>query len=184
MRARSLVAIASMALPAVLSAQTPSSDSLFAHSPWGAEAAVGGTGAVSLLHGSPNGGAWVFSLAANVQHLDSKITPIFGTPQEAKATGGQVALQIGRRSYRGAGALRPFVGAGIAGTYGGLGATHMYGAGVYGELGASYFVVPHLSVGVAEMLNFNYSHAWADVTTNNSWILSLPAPTARVTIFF
>ena len=186
MQIRTMVAISLLAVPAVLRAQSSSTDTLFARSPWAAEAAVGGGSTVSLLHVAPGGGAWVLSLAGNVQHLRSSVDA-FGQTQTQTASGGQVALAIGRRQYRGVSALRPFVGAGVMGTYGGIGNAHTWGGGAYGELGAAYFVVPHVSVGVADMLRFNFtrqSFSGGAQQQLDTSMLALAAPTVRVTVFF
>ncbi len=185
MRIRSTILAATMSfIPLALHAQT--SDTLFARSPWGAEASLGNGNAVSLLRARPSGNALVLSLSANLQHFRDSYGSPTGTitVNNTAATG---TLQLGLRHYRGAAALRPYYGFGVSGTYGNLGPAHTLGAGAYGELGAAYFVVPHVSVGVAEALTFDYTRQWVgnpEVEGVKRWAVALENPAVRVTVFF
>ena len=186
MQIRPIVAAALLAAPAALQAQAAAPATLFARSPWAAEAGAGGGPSVSLLHVAPNGGAWVFSLVGSVQHISNSVDA-FGQTQTQTTTGGQVALLVGRRHYSRDASLRPFVGGGVMANYGGLGSNHVRGAGIYGELGASYFLAPHFSVGVSDMLQLTYNRQWygggAPQHLDTS-ALALGTPTVRVTVFF
>lgn len=183
---RSIVAVSLLATPALLSAQSASQDTLFARSPWGAEAAVGANSALSLLKLSPGGGAWVFSASGTVQRATAGAT-ILGVSQSQTFTGGSISLGIGRRQYRGTSPLRPYVGAGVVGTFAGISNSHTIGAGGYGEIGAAYFLAPRFSVGLGGALTVSYSRerfGGSDGPTTKAWFVTAPAPTVRAAVFF
>jgi hypothetical protein len=186
MQIRLVVSAALLAAPAVSQAQSMSPDTLFARAPWGAEAAVGGSGALSFLKLSPGGGAWLVSVSGTVQHVSNSSS--FGSTTNSQSTeGGAVTLGIGRRQYRGAGALRPFVGGGLLGSFSGFGADHTVGVGGYLEMGASYFLTPRFSVGMGGALMVNHvrdRYTGPGSSTTESWIASVPAPTVRAAVFF
>lgn len=75
------------------------------------------------------------------------ITPLGAT---FEGSFGKVTGRVGLRSYRESRTerLRPVIGAGVRGSYGKSTTDfRSWSTGVYGELGAVYFVAPHLSLG-------------------------------------
>lgn len=186
MRARTIVAIAMLAAPAASRAQSASPDTLFARSPWGAEAAVGANSALSFLKLSPSGGAWLFSVMGTFEHFSTSAS-IFGAPTNSGANGGSVSVGLGRRQYHGTSPLRPYLGAGVIGTLAGVSDSHSYGVGGYGEFGAAYFLAPRFSVGLGGALTVGYTHNRVGASsgpTSNTWIVTAPAPTVRAAVFF
>ena len=186
MQIRTMVAIALLAAPTALHAQAAPTDTLFARSPWAAEAAVGANSALSFMKLSPGGGAWLLSVSGSVQHAASKAT-ILGVTSSGSVTGGSVSVGIGRRQYRGTSPLRPYTGVGLVGTYAGISDSHSYGLGGYVELGAAYFLAPRFSIGLGGALTVNYAHDWfrgSSGPSTNAWFVTAPAPTVRAAVFF
>lgn len=179
-----LAAVLVLSLPAAVHAQTSTPDTLFARSPWGAEASIANGVGASLMHVRPSGTAWLVSLTANGSTNRVEIGPPLSESQ--KFTSATAALSFGLRHYRGHGAVRPYLEGGLFGDYGWAVAQHRIGGGVYGEIGAAYFVAPHVTLGVAQVLNLGYSRMWGGdpETRVKSWNATLPNPALRLAVFF
>ena len=156
MHTRHLVATLSLLItPAVTLAQT-ASDSTPRPGAWAAEVFVrdGGTGG-SLLRFLSSRNALVMGLDANVMNVD---TDGPGT-SSVEGTTSNFGLRLGMRTYRQSGTeqLRPVFGFGARGGYsdGGSGFTS-WTAGAYGELGAVYFLTPHVSLGATGELEASF----------------------------
>ena len=149
---RSLVALLfTCAIPALASAQVEGTTSPTFHpGQWAAQFAVGGgfSGLGAMRFSTPTK-AWTFMAIVNGTFSHVTSTGEEGTFQN-------LSLRVGRRSFRpGTGRIRPFAELGGSGS---LGRNHLsgagpattnlvYGAGVYGKLGATIFFAPELSLG-------------------------------------
>ncbi len=141
--------------PALVHAQHASPDSMPHAGTWGAEGFVGtsGSGASILRFRSPNV-AFLFGADISYSHLgDSE-----GTIPLLSGTNANVGARFGVRNYRGSGAdrLRPVVGAGLRTSYAEAVNSKVWSGGAYGELGAMYFLTPHISLGGTGELQASY----------------------------
>ena len=125
---------------------------------WAAEASYGGGGAASLLYISSPRAAWLLRATFSVgsQTLDE---PQFagGVTTTTRTTSAlrNFSLAAGRRWWSGepSARLRPFTGLGLTGRYSAASDARETDVGAYGELGASYFFSPHVSLGAAGELD-------------------------------
>jgi hypothetical protein len=123
---------------------------------WAAEVALGGSTGASLLHFVSRRTALLAGAEFALGHNESK-SEIEGTTSESSFS--NVTGRLGLRSYRDSGTerLRPVLGMGVRGSYAKLSTdVHSWNAGIYGELGAVYFVAPHLSLGGTGELQATY----------------------------
>ena len=157
MHTRHLATALSLFIPAVVTAQT-ASDSTPRPGSWGAEVVVrDGSAGASLLRFQSSRTALVLGLDFSVVNID---TDVGGSPlATADGTSSNVAVRLGMRSYRQSSAekLRPVIGFGTRGSYGKSETNFStWTAGIYGELGAVYFLTPHVSLGGTGELQANY----------------------------
>jgi hypothetical protein len=156
MRTRLAAALALFLSPVIAAAQT-ASDSTPRPGSWGAEVFIrdGGTGA-SLLRFGSSSRALVLGAEFNFQNTDTEVGTV-GAGSDGSSS--NLALRLGMRSYRQSSTeqLRPVIGFGARGAYGnGPSDFTNWSAGVYGELGAVYFLTPHVSLGGTGEINASY----------------------------
>lgn len=158
MRALPLVVLSSLlAAPAIASAQRTSSDSLPHAGTWGAEVFLnsGGSGA-NLLRFQSSRMALVLGADFNVSHIENDDDSQSGF---AEGTTSNVGARLGLRTYRESSSerLRPIVGFGARTAFGkGPQSFSAWSAGAYAELGATYFLTPHFSMGGTGELQASY----------------------------
>ena len=171
MRALRLAIVASLfAAPAIASAQQPSSDSLPHSGTWGAEAFLSsGNSGANLLRFQSNRTALLLGAEFNVTHIenddDSQAT------SAATGTQSTFAARLGLRTYRQSSAerLRPIVGFGARTTYSkGPSSFRAWSAGGYAELGATYFLTPHFSLGGTGELQASYGKREQQIGLNTT----------------
>jgi hypothetical protein len=156
MRTRRLVVAASLlVVPAIGYAQQTPTDSVPRAHSWGAEVFLGsgGTGASILRFQSPRF-ALLFGADFSMSHIDQTIDG--GT---STVTQSNLGARFGVRSYRHSSAerLRPVIGFGARASYAkGSPDVRIWTTGVYGELGAMYFLTPHVSLGGTGELQASY----------------------------
>src|SRR4051794_23202348 len=115
---------------------------------WGAEAVVGtGLGANVLRFSSPTA-AWLAGLTFNVSRQTDNLS-VFPGGTDQSGWFGFADARLGRRWWRGERGerLRPLTGLGVLGGLSSNTGFQSWNAGGYGELGATYFFTPHLSLG-------------------------------------
>ena len=156
MRTRLAALLALVLTPALAVAQT-ASDSTPRPGSWGAEVFVrdGGTGA-SLLRFQSSSRALVLGAEFTFLNVDTKAANV---SVGGDGTRSNFGLRLGMRSYRQSSTeqLRPVIGFGARGAYGsGPSDASDWNAGVYGELGAVYFLTPHVSLGGTGEINASY----------------------------
>jgi len=156
-----VAAVSFLVAPMVASAQqSPPADSVPHAGEWAAEAAVtpSATGA-SLLRFRSRTFAWVLGADFNTARSKSEFSgPVVGDVENTSSFTA-VTARLGVRSYRQSGTerLRPVLGAGAVGNFSrASGDARLWRAGVYGELGAMYFVASHLSLGATGELQASY----------------------------
>lgn len=145
---------------AALAQQSPPADSVPHAGQWGAEAVVtpSTTGASLLRFRSPTF-AWVVGADFLTSRSKSETSnPLFGSA-DTKSSYTTVGARLGMRWYRGSQImrLRPVVGAGALGTFHSISDAKSWRSGLYGELGAVYFVGSHVSLGGAGELQASYT---------------------------
>jgi hypothetical protein len=125
---------------------------------WGAEATYGGTSAATLLHFSSPSAAWLVGVAFNVARETADNYNFAGTPTTESRDYGSVNARVGRRWWSGdaSARLRPLTGIGLTGGLGSYPFEKAWNAGGYGELGATYFFSPHVSLGASGELSLGY----------------------------
>jgi hypothetical protein len=170
---RLFAALSFTVLPMVVHAQRPASaDSVPRAGEWAAEVVLGPsvTGA-SLLRFMSRQTALLFGADFNVSHRKSESSaPLVGS-FTTSGTFSSVGVRFGFRSYRQSSTerLRPVVGFGARGGYSsGPSDFSAWNAGIYGELGAVYFIAPHLSLGGTGELRATYGKQTQDSGTSGS----------------
>jgi hypothetical protein len=158
MRTRRLATVLALSIiPAIASSQQTPSDSTPHAGTWGAEVFLGSAGAgASILRFQSPRLALLFGADFNVSHIDSDSD---GQISGSSGTSSNVAARLGMRTYRQSSAeqLRPVVGFGVRAAYAkGPSEFRTWSTGVYGELGAVYFLTPHVSLGGTAELQANY----------------------------
>lgn len=153
---RLAIALSLFIAPAIVQAQQASPDSMPHAGTWGAEVFLGnaGSGASILRFRSPNV-ALLFGADFSYTHIGDAD----GTLTVSSGTSANVAARLGLRNYRGSSAdrLRPVVGVGLRSSYSEPSSnSHAWSAGAYGELGAMYFLTPHISLGGTGELQASY----------------------------
>ena len=156
MRTRLAAALVLVLTPTLAVAQA-ASDSTPRPGSWGAEVFIrdGGTGA-SLLRFQSSSRALVLGAEFDFQNVDTEAGTV---SVGGDGTRSNLALRLGVRSYRQSSTerLRPVIGFGARGAYGnGPSDFTDWSAGVYGELGAVYFLTPHVSLGGTGEMNASY----------------------------
>jgi hypothetical protein len=131
---------------------------------WAAEANYGDSDGASLLYFSSSHAAWVLRANFNVGS-ETQDEPQLGfggttTTTSTTSTVGGVSLQLGGRWWSGepTARLRPFTGLGVIGQYSAASNSRTSAVGAYGELGATYFFSPHVSLGAAGELDLTSAH--------------------------
>jgi hypothetical protein len=125
---------------------------------WGAEAVVGnGIGADVLRFSSPTA-AWLAGLSFSVTHQTDDRSVFPGGADQSGWLGFGDA-RLGRRWWRGdrGDRIRPLTGLGVLGGVSSSIGVQSWNAGGYGELGASYFFSPHVSLGASGELAASYA---------------------------
>lgn len=158
MRARHLV-IASLLIggPAIAPAQQVARDSMPHAGTWGAEINIGSgpTGANLLRFISRNA-----ALVAGGEFSYTRLGRDEAAPGDAwgKSQTG-VGGRLGIRMYRGSNTekVRPVIGGGLRSGLSKAGQFKNWDAGVYAELGAAYFLTPHISLGGTGEIQAHYT---------------------------
>jgi len=141
---------------------------------WGAELSYYGFTGVSLLRFTSASTAWLLGADFAAGQTTQDYPDFTGTSRETDALG-FVRLSAGRRWYKGDPAvrLRPLVGGGLSGSYyTGSGSRDVLG-GAYGEVGASYFFTPHLSLGAAGELRYTWQERRQAVQDRPDYVSSM-----------
>jgi hypothetical protein len=158
-RVRIVLSALTLAIASAATAQTEGATTPTFHAgQWAARFQVAnGFVGVGALHFSSPDRAW--SLGG---HLSGAYTNFGASDQTENSQ--ELGLNVGRRRYRtGAARVRPFAGGGIIANFsrghqvsGANDATDVgFGGGMYGELGATVFFAPELSLGAAWSANFS-----------------------------
>ena len=178
--ASALLAIGTLTLPAAARAQGDQALG-FRAGQWGADFQVAGgfTGAGAIKFTSPTR-AWLVDLGSQVVHASGTQPGIVGS---ISGTSVNLSVKVGRRMY---GTIThrvaPWTAVGVTASYGWLRSTTdtvtSFGAGVFGSLGATWLITPHLGVGAQWSLIFNYSHQSTSgsvgTTKDNAINITLP----------
>jgi outer membrane protein W len=144
-------------------------------------------GASVLRFSSPRT-AWLLgvSFAVGQETTDEPVDFITGATTRSTSTVGTVEVRAEHRWWTGelSQALRPFVGLGLAGRYATANNARMNEAGAFGELGATYFFSPHVSLGGAGELaivrdHYGFDSATGAGPTQDSWFVR--GDVARIT---
>ena len=121
---------------------------------WGAEASYGSGTGVSLLWFSSPRAAWMLGASYTFgEETSDQTAPAGGTIRSTNITG-SLNLRVGRRWWSGElnAPMRPFVGFGVGGGLSRFSNVRSAEGSVNGELGATYFFGPHVSLGAAAEL--------------------------------
>jgi len=181
------LALALSLLPMCLAAQESSSDtSAFHAGQWGVQ--VGTSGSLvnlGILRFTGTRSAWMLRLDFFGEFLSGSQTDALGATSDAKDRSVQVAVGLGKRFYQAPRhKVRSFQSIGLAGSYvdqkqNVAGSTYTFGtwhAGLFGELGAGYWVTPNLSLGGTATAGAGYSHRNTETPgnklTETGWFLS------------
>jgi hypothetical protein len=145
-------------LPTCLSAQQASVDTTGFHAgQWGVQLGASGSGLVNLgiLRFSSPRSAWMLLVEFSGEFLSGTRTDV-GVSEDQDDRSVSVAAGVGRRFYQAPRhKVRSFQSIGVFGSYddfkqdfpGGTFRSKNWRAGLLGELGAGYWVTPHLSLG-------------------------------------
>jgi hypothetical protein len=126
---------------------------------WGAEAVFGSGVGANVLRFSSSTAAWLAGMGFSaIYQTDELSAPPGGLDQSGWLGFGDARL--GRRWWRGERGerIRPLTGLGVLGGLSRNPGYQSWNAGGYGELGASYFVSPHVSLGATGELAVVYMH--------------------------
>ena len=154
------ITLSLLLIPVTASAQAPApSDSTPRAGQWGAEVVVAHpTSGASLLRFQSARLAWLLGLDFNISRRDIEVDGPVGTDESQTLM--DLGARLGLRSYRESSneRLRPVFGGGLRlGFADGPEEVSSTSVGVYGELGAVYFVASHLSLGATGELTAAYS---------------------------
>jgi hypothetical protein len=183
-----MVALTAAAAPAAPAQQA--ADPVMPHAgSWGAEAVFGGAiGANALRFSSPTA-AWLAGLAFNVGHQSEHFTGLTGFSEQSGWIGSADA-RLGRRWWSGdrGERIRPLTGLGLLGGVSSSPGLRSWNAGAYGELGATYFVSPHVSLGAygelaAVHANDRFLSTGADRTTTR-WLVRGNLVRVNASVYF
>jgi hypothetical protein len=158
---------------------------------WGVEASYGGAVGASLLRFSSPRAAWMLGASFAVGRETSDDVNPFGPTTRSTNTLGSVEARVGRRWWTGAlnEAMRPFVGLGLGGRYTTFSNTRTYEGSLIGELGATYFFGPHVSIGGAGELAVvrgqdRYSNPAGPNLTTDRWYLRGDVARLTAAVYF
>jgi hypothetical protein len=130
---------------------------------WAAELGVGPDLSGTLLRFRSPATAWLFGVEASFAESRQEVTDPFDGAQTVTSTQVNLFGHVGLRRYRVTqSALRPFTSAGFVGGVSRLDGARGWAAGVFAELGASYFFSPHVSLGAAGGLQASYGKLRGD----------------------
>jgi hypothetical protein len=126
---------------------------------WGAEASYGPSTGVSLLRFSSPRTAWLLGAFVYLGQEASDQSTQTGITRSTNTTA-SLNVRVGRRWWTGEPneRMRPFVGLGVAGGFSKFGNTRTLEGSAIGELGATYFFGPHVSLGTAGELSVARGH--------------------------
>lgn len=128
---------------------------------WGAEVSTGALYSASLLHFSSADAAWLVGVTFDVARETRDVPSFGGSTTTETSTTASLAGRLGRRWWSGdrTSRMRPLLGLGVTGGLSDGARQRSWGAGTYGELGATYFFSPHVSLGASAELDLNYYHS-------------------------
>ena len=144
----SMLVVALSAGASTVHAQQPADSVMPRAGSWGAEAVFGPSVGANVLRFSSPDAAWLAGLVFNVAH-QSEDRPLIQGEVDRSGWTAFADGRLGRRWWRGERGerIRPLTGLGVSGGVSeGLG-IDSWNVGGYGELGATYFVSPHVSLG-------------------------------------
>jgi hypothetical protein len=126
---------------------------------WGAEAVYGGSASANLLRFSSPTAAWLAGLSFNAIRQTDDVSIFPGSANQSNYLG-SLDVRVGGRWWRGTAGerVRPLSGLGLLGGVSSGAGFQSWTAGGYGELGASYFFSPHLSLGATGEMAAGYIH--------------------------
>jgi hypothetical protein len=158
---------------------------------WGVEASYGAPLGASLLRFSSPRAAWMIGAFFSVgQETSDQLTSVGATTRNTN-TLGSVELRVGRRwwTFDANERLRPFVGVGVGGRYYHYANARRTEGSVDGELGATYFFGPHVSIGAAGDLTLArgqdlYTNPGGPSSTTDRWYLNGNAARLNAAVYF
>ena len=187
--AAALLLLAAAAAPASAFAQraTDATPLPFHAGQWGISANVSGAGnGLGVLRFTAPNRALVLDLGFAITRQAQTVPAGPFSPEFSQhSTGGLATLSLGLRHFRPlSSAVAFFNTLGLDGNYqgGGGGSPHLWGAGVFGDLGAQYMLDPRFSLGVATGLRVGYGEYRYPVGNGNvarSTTVSLHSTPAR-----
>ena len=191
---RVLAAVCTLVAPVVAIAQQPTrSDSMPHGGQWGAEAVVApSTAAASVLRFHSPTFALLLGAGVSASRSTTKAeNPELGGADNTTSSA-SVSARLGMRWYlhAGTGKLRPVIGVGALGQFVRVrDVTPTRMAGGYGELGAFYFVVPHMSVGGlievdATRTRFERTAATGFEIVSNTNAIAASLPRVLLSVYF
>lgn len=154
-----LAASVFLIVPSLLLAQEiPARDTLGPRAGvWAAEVGVGTGVSGTLLRFRSPATAWLLGIEGFVAESREEMTNPFTGDETVTSTQLDLSGRIGLRRYRTTqSALRPFTSAGLAGGLTRFNGSRGWAAGVFAELGATYFFSPHVSLGAVGGLQASY----------------------------
>jgi hypothetical protein len=160
---------------------------------WGVEASYGPSMGASALRFSSPRTAWMLgvSFAVGQETADRTVDYFSGATARSTNTVGTVEVRAGHRWWTGDlnQPLRPFVGLGLGSRYSTASSARMYDASVFGELGATYFFGPHVSLGGAGELaivreHFRFDTAPGPGATSDSWYVRGDVARLTAAVYF
>lgn len=157
-RRLALLVVAFAAATRILGAQQTPDPVMPRAGSWGAEAVLStGVGANVLRFTSPTS-AWLAGLSFSLTHQTDDMSAFPGGTNQSGWVG-FTAARLGRRWWSGdrGERIRPLAGLGVLGGLSSGVGFQSWNAGGYGELGATYFYSPHVSIGAAGELTAVYS---------------------------
>ncbi len=180
-------------LTALLLTQSPSNDTLpFHRGEWAAQFAGGGNfTSLGFLKFRVPQKALVLDVRVSVGHSEQLTTDSTGSHFNGAESHANISLRFGWRRYH---AVGPKVAAyhslgllgalshGVAVFPAGGNTTNTWNAGVFGDIGGSYFLTPRLSVGATIAADIRYSDAFTHIHVNSqnsksrAWDLEGSAP--------
>jgi hypothetical protein len=164
---RSVAAVVALAAALIvhapgLAAQAPGDSTMPRAGSWGAEATYGGAPAATLLRFTSPSAAWLVGASFSVSHESVDDVTYTGPSTFVVTTDDRVITfvdaRLGRRWWAGdaRSRLQPLRGVGLAGSYSNYSFARTYTVGAYGELGATWFFTPHVSLGASGELLASY----------------------------
>jgi hypothetical protein len=159
---------------------------------WGVEASYGPLSGASLLRFSSPRAAWMLGAYFAIgQETSDEPLDFIGNTTRRTHTLGALEVRVGRRWWSGAlnEAMRPFVGLGLGGRYASYSNSRSTEGSVNGELGATYFFGPHVSLGGSGELAVirgqdRYVNATGPTMTNDRWYVRGNVARLNATVYF